>query len=116
MTRNTLPVCAAFVSTLLVSAASAQAPQATAPAQSSPGKGTQPTTAQAPQQKPVSTPATPAQTPPAATATPAAVPVLPGNAITPPPGYLIGADDVLSIVFWKDKDMTGDVVVRPDGM
>ena len=33
----------------------------------------------------------------------------------PPADYLIGADDVLSIVFWKDKDMTTDVVVRPDG-
>ena len=37
------------------------------------------------------------------------------GAITPPPGYVIGPDDVLSIVFWRDKDMTADVVVRPDG-
>lgn len=36
-------------------------------------------------------------------------------ATTLPPGYLIGPDDVLSIVFWKDKDMSADVVVRPDG-
>jgi polysaccharide export outer membrane protein len=42
------------------------------------------------------------------------VSVVPG-AVTPPPGYLIGTDDVLSIVFWKDKDMTTDVSVRPDG-
>jgi polysaccharide biosynthesis/export protein len=34
---------------------------------------------------------------------------------TLPTGYLIGADDVLSIVFWRDKDMSVDVVVRPDG-
>lgn len=33
----------------------------------------------------------------------------------PPPDYVIGADDVLTIVFWKDKDMSGDVAVRPDG-
>ena len=33
----------------------------------------------------------------------------------PPPDYVIGADDVLSIVFWRDKDMSADVVVRPDG-
>jgi polysaccharide export outer membrane protein len=32
-----------------------------------------------------------------------------------PPGYVIGPDDVLSIVFWRDKDMSTDVVVRPDG-
>jgi polysaccharide export outer membrane protein len=32
-----------------------------------------------------------------------------------PPGYLIGTDDVLSIVFWKDKDMSADAQVRPDG-
>jgi polysaccharide export outer membrane protein len=32
-----------------------------------------------------------------------------------PAGYVIGADDVLSIVYWRDKDMTTDVVVRPDG-
>ena len=25
-------------------------------------------------------------------------------------GYVIGADDVLSIVFWRDKDMSADVV------
>jgi polysaccharide export outer membrane protein len=35
--------------------------------------------------------------------------------VTPPPGYVIGAADVLSIVFWRDKDMSGDVIVRPDG-
>ena len=34
---------------------------------------------------------------------------------TLPPGYVIGPDDVLSIVFWRDKDMSADVVVRPDG-
>jgi polysaccharide export outer membrane protein len=30
-------------------------------------------------------------------------------------GYVIGADDVLGITFWRDKDLSGDVVVRPDG-
>ena len=29
--------------------------------------------------------------------------------------YVIGPDDVLSIVFWRDKDLTSDAVVRPDG-
>jgi polysaccharide export outer membrane protein len=32
-----------------------------------------------------------------------------------PPGYVIGPADVLSIVFWRDKDMSTDVTVRPDG-
>ena len=32
-----------------------------------------------------------------------------------PPGYVIGTDDVLSIVFWKDKDMSAEAQVRPDG-
>ena len=36
-------------------------------------------------------------------------------AVTLPSGYVIGAQDVLSIVFWRDKDMSADVVVRPDG-
>ena len=38
----------------------------------------------------------------------AAAPVL-------PKGYVIGPSDVLSIVFWRDKDMSADVTVRPDG-
>jgi polysaccharide biosynthesis/export protein len=32
-----------------------------------------------------------------------------------PAGYVIGADDLLSIVYWKDKDMSADAKVRPDG-
>jgi len=28
---------------------------------------------------------------------------------------VIGTDDILSIVYWRDKDMTTDVQVRPDG-
>src|SRR5437879_5673937 len=31
------------------------------------------------------------------------------------PAYTIGPGDVLSIVFWRDKDMSADVLVRPDG-
>lgn len=36
-------------------------------------------------------------------------------AVPPPPGYVIGPDDVLSIVYWRDTDMTTEVQVRPDG-
>jgi polysaccharide export outer membrane protein len=31
------------------------------------------------------------------------------------PDYVIGPDDVLAISFWRDKDLSTDVVVRPDG-
>src|SRR5262249_18818495 len=40
-------------------------------------------------------------------------PTPPGN--SPPSDYHIGPEDVLSIVFWRDKDMSADVTVRPDG-
>lgn len=29
--------------------------------------------------------------------------------------YVIGADDVLAVFFWRDQQLSGDVVVRPDG-
>jgi polysaccharide biosynthesis/export protein len=32
-----------------------------------------------------------------------------------PPGYIIGPEDVLTVVFWREKDLSGDVIVRPDG-
>jgi polysaccharide export outer membrane protein len=57
------------------------------------------------QQPRSSVPSTPSGANTKAAATPAAL----------PPGYVIGADDVLSIVFWKDNDMSATVVVRPDG-
>jgi polysaccharide export outer membrane protein len=51
----------------------------------------------------------------AAPATAATPPVAAAPAAALPAGYVIGADDVLSILFWRDKDMSADVVVRPDG-
>jgi polysaccharide export outer membrane protein len=36
-------------------------------------------------------------------------------AAAPPADYVIGPDDQLSIVFWRDKELSADVVVRPDG-
>lgn len=45
---------------------------------------------------------------PAAATAAAAVPIA--------PDYVIGPDDVLSILFWRDKDLSAsDVTVRPDG-
>ena len=35
--------------------------------------------------------------------------------MTPPPGYVIGPDDQLFIVYWREKDLSAEVVVRPDG-
>ncbi len=58
-----------------------------------------------------------AQQPPAAATRPDAVPP-PRGAESPadaPADYIIGPEDVLSIVYWRDKDMTGDVAVRSDG-
>jgi len=69
------------------------------------------------------TPAKPAPTAPApaqAQAKPtspagrkASIPVPgPGDA---PADFVIGPDDVLTVIFWREKDLSGDVVVRPDG-
>jgi polysaccharide export outer membrane protein len=76
---------------------------APAPAQKTTPSAT-PATAQ------IATPASPA--PAQARATVA--PVVPTGVPTPP-DYVIGPDDVLTIVFWREKDMSGDVQVRPDG-
>jgi polysaccharide export outer membrane protein len=32
-----------------------------------------------------------------------------------PPGYVIGPLDVVGVLFWKDEDLSAEVVVRPDG-
>ena len=40
----------------------------------------------------------------------------PTAGVATPPGYVVGPDDVLGIVFWREKDLSADVVVRPDGM
>jgi len=59
--------------------------------------------------------AQPAVQPQKAPAPRAGEPAVPG-AVAPPAGYVIGPDDVLGIVFWREKDLSADVVVRPDGM
>jgi polysaccharide export outer membrane protein len=41
-------------------------------------------------------------------------PPLPAGVATPA-DYTIGPEDVLSVLFWRDKDMSSDVTVRPDG-
>jgi polysaccharide export outer membrane protein len=42
-------------------------------------------------------------------------PVVAAPGVNMPAEYTIGADDVLSIIFWRDKELTTDVTVRPDG-
>src|SRR5262245_45699182 len=44
---------------------------------------------------------------------PAQTPPIPA-AVTPP-NFIIGPDDILTVVFWREKDLSADVVVRPDG-
>ena len=34
----------------------------------------------------------------------------------PMPGYTVGPEDVLGVLFWREPDISGDVIVRPDGM
>jgi polysaccharide export outer membrane protein len=48
-------------------------------------------------------------------ATPTANLTVVPKGVDTPPDYVIGPDDILSIVFWRDKDMSDDVAVRPDG-
>jgi polysaccharide export outer membrane protein len=67
--------------------------------------------AQAPSQDPLSSRPAPGTPPPAASAPAAAA----AGGATVLSDYVIGPDDVLTVVFWRDKDLSGDVVVRPDG-
>ena len=76
--------------------------------------------AQAPADKTAKPPA--AQTPPPATKPAAPAPadkskppvnIPAGTAV--PPDYVIGPEDVLTIVFWREKDLSSEVIVRPDG-
>jgi polysaccharide export outer membrane protein len=39
----------------------------------------------------------------------------PSDGIVPPSGYVIGPNDSLSVIYWDHKEMSADVVVRPDG-
>jgi polysaccharide biosynthesis/export protein len=56
---------------------------------------------------------TPASRPPATG--PQAPPVT-GPQVALPPDYVIGPEDVVGVLFWREPEMTVDVTVRPDGM
>lgn len=57
----------------------------------------------------------PAQAPNGNGAKPPAGVNVPAGVATPA-DYLIGPEDVLAVVFWREKDMSTEVAVRPDGM
>jgi polysaccharide export outer membrane protein len=44
----------------------------------------------------------------------AAPPTVTGG-VKPPADYVIGIDDALEVVYWREKDMSAAVIVRPDG-
>jgi polysaccharide export outer membrane protein len=73
--------------------------------------------ASAPPTAPPAVPAPPAASAPApAKSSPGTLaPAAATTGVVVPPGYVIGTDDILSIMYWRDKDMSTDVAVRPDG-
>ena len=85
-------------------------------------KPTQPTAKPQSQQQP---PPTTTQPPPTSTrpapATPSVpagskpAPPVPTPGIATPADYVIGPDDALDVIVWRDKDMSASVQVRPDG-
>lgn len=52
------------------------------------------------------------QQPPQATAPP----VAPAPSVATPSDYVIGPSDVLQVTYWREKDMSAQVTVRPDGI
>jgi polysaccharide export outer membrane protein len=73
-----------------------------------------PSSSTAKPQQPSSTPANrPGTTPTGTAARPTGAPAETG--VTPPADYVIGPDDQLKIVFWREDTLSGEVVVRPDG-
>lgn len=76
------------------------------------GAAAQPASAQV-QARPVEPPKE--QTPQAEAAKPAADPMAGAAAPVDPKAYKIGAEDVLAVRVWREPDLSGTVVVRPDG-
>ncbi len=66
------------------------------------------------QQQPAVPPATPSPAAPAPTPAVAPAPAVPAG-VELPAGYVVGPEDILSIIVWREKDLSTDVTVRPDG-
>jgi polysaccharide biosynthesis/export protein len=104
MTRNptVIPLLAGLVIGLAAGTVWAQGqPPSQPPSQAKPATASQGT-------KPPPSQATPPSVAPA--------PVVPAPAVPPPPGYVIGPDDVLQVLYWREKEISAEVTVRPDGM
>lgn len=39
----------------------------------------------------------------------------PAETVALPPGYVIGSGDHLAVTFWKEPELSAEVIVRPDG-
>ncbi len=70
--------------------------------------------AAAPGAKPAQTPAVKESKPAVPAGTTEKPPVMPAG-VAVPTDYLIGPEDILTIVFWREKELSSEVVVRPDG-
>lgn len=105
-----------LASTLALHASALAQPTQTSTPGKQPASGQPKTAAQAQQPQPQQ-PAAPASTAPATPAPSAAPPpgVLPAGVTPPPADYVIGPDDVLQVVFWREKELSSEVTVRPDG-
>jgi polysaccharide biosynthesis/export protein len=104
MTSSTQTFTAALFAVTLsaaVLAAQAPAPPAQAPAPAPPAAA-----APAPTKQPSA--AGPTVLKPAA-------PVTAPTGVTLPSDYVIGPDDILIIVFWREKELSSEALVRPDG-
>jgi polysaccharide export outer membrane protein len=109
-------VCLAAQGTARAQSGATAGPQAPA---AQPGVAQTPAT-----QTPAAPPATaqpapggqrPPQSGPPPTGTQNAAP-LPTQQTPLPAGYVIGPDDVLTISYWRNADMSAEVTVRPDGL
>ena len=95
------------------SAVRAQGTQKPAPPAPAPGEKPADKPATTPAEPPK--PATPAAGQGKAATPPPNVAAASALGITPAPDYVVGPGDVLAIVFWRENDMSVEVVVRPDG-
>lgn len=81
----------------------------------SPAAGSQQPGQQPPPQPRPSTPPSTAKPAPAPASGQPQPGVQPGPGVTTPEDYVIGPDDLLGVIVWREQDLSTDVKVRPDG-